>query len=413
MYQGSSETVQLNWNPLDPFVKDISAVLLTHAHLDHGGRLPLLTQAGFSGPIYMTAPTKMLLTLTLNDALKISEQENPDKPFFSRSDVDAVLAQATIINYHQPFTVEGVSATYYDAGHILGSASIELVDADKRIVFSGDIGNYPEELMRPSEFMTRADVVVMESTYGDKDHPKEPTDDVIATEINTLQETGGTLLIPAFSLERTQVLLHKLDHLKREKKISSGMPVYLDSPMGRSATAIYKKFVEYFNKEIQQHELKDDPFDFPGLQVIERPQDSKHIHMVEGPKVIIAGSGMMTGGRIVGHAKYYLSKENTRVLIIGYQGEETMGRELVEGATETVIDGVTVPVHAHISTLHSMSAHADQTKLLQWLQNIQGVKKVFLTHGDPVPRQALKDKIMKDLAIADVITPALEEEHTF
>lgn len=409
MYQGPAAIVQLNRHPLPEGLSSVSGMVLTHAHLDHCGRLPLLAQQHFSGPIYMTKPTRSLVELTLSDALKIAEHEKDREQLFSEADLLNVLALSKIVDYHQKFSIGGLEIELIDAGHILGSSSVIIKDGDRTVVFGADIGNYPEDLANPTEFIEHADVVVMESTYGDRNHPKEHPDTVLLQEINTIESTGGALLIPAFSLERTQVLLHKIHHAKSMGKIKPETPIYMDSPMAIKATEIYKAYHTMLNEEVKTDFKGGDPFDFPGLHVVKKPQESEHIFFLEGPKIIIAGSGMMSGGRIVGHAKNYLPLPTTRVLIIGFQAEQTLGRKISEGATQVVIDRVPIDVAAAVTPLHSMSAHADQTKLLDWLSRIKGVSQVFLTHGEDEVRQVLAGEIKKRNLAGSVVTPHLDD----
>ncbi|MFS8159939.1 MAG: MBL fold metallo-hydrolase RNA specificity domain-containing protein, partial [Candidatus Roizmanbacteria bacterium] len=341
---------------------------------------------------------------------KVARMDREAHPLYSEDDVLAVLKLPKLVKYHEKFMVKDLTIEYVDAGHILGSASIIISDNGKTIVFGGDIGNFPEDLVAPTEFIPSADVVIMESTYGDREHPKdEHPDEVLAREVTAIEESGGALLIPAFSLERTQVLLHKLDHLKKANKIKLETPVFLDSPMAIKATDIYKSFEKLMNSEIQGHVLQDDPFDFPGLHLISKHEESEHIFFSQGPKVILAGSGMMSGGRIIGHAKNFLPLATTRLLIIGFQGEGTLGRKISEGATEVEIDGISIPVKATLTELHSLSAHADKSKLLTWLKEIKGVSHVFLTHGEEEARTSLGATI-KEEGICDAITyPKLDQ----
>ncbi len=415
MFQGPKEITELNYEPLkfDPSI--LQGVLLTHAHLDHCGRLPLLTQQGFSKKIYMTQPTLDLLELTLMDAAHIAEHDENKRPLFTEKDIDRVLALAEVVEYDQSFDLGPYTVTYRDSGHIMGSASIKIQDEENQdgvgtIIFSGDIGNYPEDIVRPTSFFEAADVVVMESTYGGKVHSGENASSVLQEEINAIEKNDAVLLIPAFSIERTQEILHRLDHLKQSGKIKETTPIYLDSPMAIKATQIYRRYRELFSDELSKHAAKDDPFDFPGLHLLEKGDESAKIHNVAGPKVIIAGSGMMTGGRILSHAFTYLRRSSTRLLIVGYQGEGTIGRQLVDGASEVVIFDQTIPVTATVRVVSSMSAHADEPRLLEWLKKIQGVHKVILTHGDNEPREMLKSKI-EAMGMHDVVMPAMHETH--
>jgi metallo-beta-lactamase family protein len=249
----------------------------------------------------------------------------------------------------------------------------------------------------------------MESTYGDSNHPKENADGALARVIRETEGEGGTLLVPSFSVERTQVLLHKIAHFKADGKVKTQTQVYLDSPMGEAVTEIYKKFPSLYNTELASDQKKGDPFSFPGLRVVKDYKESQKIREAHGAKIIIAGSGMMTGGRILEHTMELLPLESTRLLIVGFQAEHTVGRRLEEGAKSVRIYGQEVKVRARVSSLHSLSAHADQKGLLRWLGQIKGVKKVFLVHGEEGPRKALKKEIEK-LGLTAFI-PHLEESY--
>jgi metallo-beta-lactamase family protein len=280
----------------------------------------------------------------------------------------------------------------------------------KKIVFSGDLGNSPDELLPDIERIESADAVVMESTYGDRLHPVANPIDVIAAEINAVEAIGGTLLIPAFSLHRTQELMHIIRHLKEKGKVKEDTQIFMDSPMANAATTIYTRYPEDFNAHIKEEMNSSSPFTFPGIVVIHKYKGKRLIAEALGAKVIIAGSGMMTGGRIVGHAATYLPIPSTRLLLVGWQGEQTLGRMLLEGDRKVKIADQDVSVKATVTDTQSMSSHADQQQLIDWLQSMKGVQKVFLTHGDNEPRQALAAKITKDLAINDVLLPRMHEE---
>lgn len=413
MFQGTRDVVALNYRslPFDP--KKLSAVFLTHAHLDHCGRLPQLVYGGFAGKVYMTQPARALAELVMTDAAQVAKENTTWVPLYTENEVEKLLGMIEVVDDDQVVTVGDFTVTFRDAGHILGSVIIEIVDnkatgSIKKVVFSGDLGNYPEDLVRPTYMISDADAVVMESTYGDKCHPNEETSDVLMQEINTVESTKGVLLIPAFSLERTQELLHRIHHLKKDKKIGLATPVFLDSPMGIRATLIFEEYKSYYNKELASH--TDNPFDFPELAITQDSRDSRKIIKVPGPKVIIAGSGMMSGGRILHHAEKYLPLTTTRLLFVGFQGDETTGRKILYGAKKVWINDMQITVNATIRNLQTMSSHADEPKLLRWLKHIKGVKKVFLTHGEDPQRNALSQKIKTSLGIYDVTMPQLDDE---
>lgn len=411
MFQGGKLLEDLNYEKLEFKASDLSGIFLTHAHLDHCGRLPLLAYGGFNGKIYMTAPTLSLVEVILNDSAKISMEKKDRFPLYSGEEVEKVLNMVEVVDYNRPLKVGDFTVNFKDAGHILGSSSIEVTIQEngksKKVVFSGDLGNSPEDLVPPTELIDEADVVVMESTYGDRQHKKEDSIGILEEEINSAQERGGVLLIPAFSIERTQDLLHKIKHLKKDGKISQSIPVFLDAPMGIRVTTIFRDFREFFNEELKSH--KGDPFNFEGLVVTEDQKDSRGIIEAMDPKVIIAGSGMMTGGRILHHAQNYLNRPSTTVLFVGYQADETLGRRILEGAKNVTIEKKNVSVNAKIHQIESLSSHADQEKLIKWVSHIKGVSKVFLVHGDDDSRKAFRDKLHQ-LKIPDVTLPKHNEE---
>jgi len=417
MFQGPPEVNKLNYDPYDYDPSLLSGAILTHAHLDHCGRLPIIMPRGFKGNIWMTPATRDLTELSLFDSAKIAKDDQKEFLY------DSAMVTQTIVNfrtvdYHIPTQVGDFTVTLRDAGHILGSASLEIVDKNpnteiKKIVFSGDLGNTPEPLEAATELIDSSDAVVMESTYGDRLHPTGNPIDSIQSEINTIERTGGVLLIPSFSLDRTQELLHIIMHLKKEGKVANQTPVFMDSPMAQKATTVYVNYPKLFNPEIQNDLKIGSLFDFPGLNIIQGREGSDGLHSVPGPKVIIAGSGMMTGGRIVGHAAYYLPIASTRLLIVGYQGEGTLGRELLEGKKEVFVDKKSVKVEGIVTDIQTMSSHADQKQLMNWLGHIKDVKKVFLTHGEDGPRTILSQKISSELNIKDISMPIMNQEIIF
>ncbi len=416
MFQGTKEEDNLNYRPYEYDCANLSGAILTHAHLDHCGRLPILSKKGFKGDIWMTSATAELTELSLLDSAKIAK-ENPRALYNTDLAVETINRFSTV-EYHKPFSIGGFTVTFYDAGHILGSASLKIEDANsdseiKRIVFSGDLGNTPEDLVEATEDIDSSDAVIMESTYGDKLHPHEDPSDLLQSEIQQIEKSKSTLLVPAFSLDRTQEILHRIKHLKENGKVQKTTPIYLDGPMAQKATAIYLGYPELFNDHIKSEMGSGGPFDFPGLHIVRSHEESQRLHNGYGPKVIIAGSGMMTGGRILGHASYFLPHPQNRLCIAGYQGEETLGREILDGAKIVTIDGVEVQINAHVSSTQAMSSHADQGQLIEWLKHIKEVKKLFLTHGEDGPREVLAKKIKTELGIQDITLPQLNKEVDF
>ncbi|QQS44327.1 MBL fold metallo-hydrolase [Candidatus Roizmanbacteria bacterium] len=414
MFQGTPDIEKLNNNPFEYNCSKLDGVVLTHAHLDHCGRLPILIPRGFKGKIWMTPPTRDLTELSLLDSAKIAIQDHK-KALYDKNLAYRTIDRFKTMEYRAPERIGDFVVTMRDAGHILGSATLEIEDLRpnseiQKIVFSGDLGNYPEDIVKTTEFIDDADAVVMESTYGDRLHADEDATAMLQAEINAVEQSGGTLLIPAFALERTQEILHMIMHLKKEGKVKARTPVFLDSPMADQATQIYMDYPEMFNIHITEDLENGGIFAFDGLEIIAKRSESRGLYFKNDAKVIIAGSGMMSGGRIVGHAAHYLSHSKNRIFIVGYQGEGTLGRELMEGQREVLIDGKMISVSASVNTTHAMSSHADQQQLMDWLKHIKQVKHVILTHGEDPSRNALSERVQKELGIDQIHLPHLHEE---
>lgn len=401
MFQGTAQINAMNRDELRFDPSELDGVLLTHAHLDHCGRLPLLAQNGLHSPIYMTEATYDLTELVLYDSAKIARIENELDPLYTDIDVGNVLDLYKKVDYHKPFEVNELTIEYIDAGHLLGSASIIIKSENKTIVFSGDLGNSPQTIVKPTEYVDQADIVIMESTYGGRNHPKEDSSAIIADEINTVEAQKSALLIPSFALNKSQDIIYRIKKLKEKGTVNKHTPVFLDSPMAIESTYIHLKHKNLFNKELFNEE---NPFDFPSLIFTNKKGQGRKMS-AKGAKVIIAGSGMMNGGRIVSHAQNYLPNKRNRLLIVGYQAEETMGREIIEGVSPVLAYGKLVQVNAHVNKIEGMSSHAGQDQLLNWLGKIKGTKKIFLTHGEDIQRSHLKRKIEKNLKLKDVTLP--------
>lgn len=412
MFQGKPEEIGLNSVKPEIDFGRLSAVVLTHAHLDHCGRLPMLVGFGFTGPIFMTEATKALAELVLFDAAKISKEDNLKGILYTDEDVIEVMKQVVLVTYAKPFVVGDFSLTFLDAGHILGSASIvvEEVETGKKIVFSGDLGNTPEPLIAPTETVNEANIAVVESTYGDEIHERRDETDELTAIVNQAEAKKSTVLIPSFSIERSQELLYIFDQLKKSGKIGKELPVFLDSPMAIRATGVFRDFPELYSKALKLQAKTDDPFDFPNLIVCDTIEKSKQIKNHEGAKVIIAGSGMMSGGRVIHHAINFLGDPETQLVFVGYQAEGTLGREILDGKKEVNIWGNRVRVSAQIKEIKTMSSHADQEQVIFWLKKIKGLSKVVLIHGEELPRLVLTEKIRQELPGVEVVLPVLDQE---
>lgn len=412
MFQGVKEVDELNFAKPNIDFSKLNAIVLTHAHLDHCGRLPLLLKYGFDGVVYMNEPTKALAEIVMLDSAKIA-REDATNTMYEEDDVYRFLKKVVLVDYHVPFEIGDFEVTMYDAGHILGSTSLLFVDKStgKKLLFSGDLGNSPEPLLMPTEIVKSADFVVMESTYGDEKHPAGEEADIIAEIVAEAERVGGAVLIPSFSIQRAQELLYVFDQLKKDGRVSEETVVFLDSPMALRTTEVYKDFPGLYSQKLKSQAKKDDPFDFPGLMLCDNVEKSKQIKNYPGTKVIIAGSGMMTGGRILHHAANYLPDPKNTLVFVGFQAEGTLGRDIKSGKKEINIWGNNIEVRASIKEIKTMSSHADQDQLKSWLSKIDGVKKVYLTHGEDIARLVLKEIIKNDYGdVIDVKMPNLDEE---
>jgi metallo-beta-lactamase family protein len=409
LYQESHYAERENFEPFAYSPKDIDAVFVTHAHLDHVGRLPGLFEGGFRGTIYSTPPTKDCAELILVDSqgilCKEAEREGFKADICAPEAIEGVMSHWKKIPYHQKIQVGPFEVELYDAGHILGSATVVVRAEGKTVVFSGDLGNFPPPIIKSTEYVDAADYCLIESTYGDRVHEdvnrrREMLEDVIEDTV----KAKGVLMIPSFALERTQELLYHLHSLFEQGRIPR-IPVFMDSPLAIKLTAIYEKYTSYFNSETDR-ELRrgEDILNFPGLHLTLTTEESKRINDVPAPKIIIAGSGMSHGGRILHHERRYLSDPKNTILFVGYQAVGSLGRKIFEGAQSVRIFGEEVPVRCVRRAIGAYSAHADQPRLLEWLSHMRGgLKEVFVVQGEETASNTLAQKIKDEMAIQAIV----------
>ena len=403
--QGENLDDGINWNPFVYNPKEIDILFVTHAHVDHLGRIPKLISEGFRGKIYSTEPTRALAGPMLEDTAGILSKNTDlhlDK-IYTEENIKLTLSFWQGFTYHQAIKItENVEVVFLNAGHILGSAMIEFLYNGKKILFTGDLGNSPSMLLPDTEKVTDADYLIMESVYGDRNH--ESRDDrrkFLEETIEDNYQRKGTLIIPTFSLERSQELLFELNALVEKNRIPV-MPIFLDSPLAIRLTEVFKQYKNYFNENAQKAMIHDKYiFDFPGLHSTLKSEESRMIGNVPNPKIVIAGSGMSTGGRIVHHERHYLPDSNNTILLTGYQSVGTPGRLIREGLKIVRITGEDVPIRAHVVTISGYSGHKDSDGLLAFVEDMQDkVKKVFVVMGEPKSSMFLAQKLRDNLGIA-------------
>ena len=429
LMQGEKFAMEENSQPFAYDLSSISALCVTHAHLDHVGRIPKLVRDGFKGTIYSTPETRALAELVLDDAVNILKSEAEQdglSPLYGPEDVRAIFPLWQTIPYHDEKEITGdVSIYLKDAGHILGSSMIEFrikasstsggasaESSIKKILFTGDLGNSPAPLLRDTEDVGDVQALVMESTYGDRNHePKEERSEKFEQIVKQTLARGGTLVIPAFSIDRTQVILFELNNMV-EKKIIPSVPVFVDSPLAIKTTQVYESSSYLFNDAVkEQIKNGDNIFAFPHLEYTMNANDSKSIDKTKGAKIILAGSGMSMGGRVTGHEGYFLPDEKNTILLVGYQTLGSLGRKLADGAKKVTIQGQEIKVKAHIEELYGFSAHKDGDHLVQFVSTgTDKLKQVFVVMGEPKASIFLAQRLNDELG-AHAIVPEKGKEY--
>ena len=399
---------------------EVDVLLVTHAHLDHIGRIPKLIKEGFKGVIYSTPSTREISEIMFESGLSLMQREakfDNKEPLYDLEDVQGALKLWKEIPYHKDFELApGYSVYLKDAGHILGSSIFELshktASGSRKIAFTGDLGNSPTPLLKDTEPLSKdVNYVLMESVYGDRNHENtmEERTEALRQVITESVERGGTLIIPVFSIERTQVILHEINDLVEGGKLDS-VPVYLDSPLAIKVTDIYRNHMHNFKKHVQEDiKTDDDIFDFPKLKLTMSREESKSINYDHGPKIILAGSGMSHGGRVMFHEKVYLGDPKNTILFVGYQVPGTTGRQIQDGNKVVDIFNKKVKVRARVETISGFSAHKDSDHLAEFIEPVsENVEKVFIAMGEPKSSMFLAQRL-KDYYEVDAVVPQAGE----
>ena len=399
-----------NTKPFSFDLKTLDAVVITHAHIDHVGLTPKLAKEGYRGPIYATPATLEMAKLLLEDSAELLEKEareRGEETPYAPADLESTFSLFHSLDYGHRETVGDISFLFHEAGHVLGSSVIEIEADGMRLAFSGDLGNPPTPLLRYPETILHADYVIVESAYGDRIHEdrtrrREILEDVVEDTVRR----AGTLMIPAFAFERTQELLHEFHDLMETRKIPR-IPIFLDSPLAIRAVDVFRSFTRYFNKETMTHLSRGERlFEFPQVTFTRTVDESKRINEVKPPKIIIAGSGMMQGGRILHHARRYLPDDKSSLLIIGFQAGGSLGRQLLAKTKRVRIFGEDIPVRCRVKAIGGYSAHADQEGLLRWVAASGRPKKIFVVQGEEAASLALRQRIRDEMGF-DAIVPYL------
>ncbi len=406
LFQGYKQLRLRNWTPLPVSPNQIHAVLLTHAHLDHSGYLPMLTKEGFEGPVYASRGTQDLCKILLPDSGHIQEEDAafanrhgsskhaPALPLYTRQDALEALPLIKAVDFGKVVTpLPGWKATFSPAGHILGASSILLEVAGRRILFSGDLGRPDDLIMSPPDAAPQADTVLIESTYGDRTHPRE---DILAELVPALQRVakrGGVAVVPVFAVGRAQALLHAIHLLKMKGELPTSLPVFLDSPMAVHTTHLFEHHLgEHRLSRQDTHALTH------CATMVSSTDESKALASRHGPMVILSASGMATGGRVLHHMAHYAGNHRNMIILTGYQAPGTRGATLASGASSVRIHGREVEVNAEVVQLESASAHADANQLLAWLRTMpQAPDQVYVVHGEPGPSDTLRGRIKREL----------------
>lgn len=431
LFQGLRDLKEKNWTNLPIDAKEIDAVVLTHAHLDHSGYLPRIFKEGYNGPVYCTKPSCELLELLLKDSAKLQEEEaeyaakkgysthKSPKPLYDSRDVDKVLPCLRGYYYDTLIRLtKDIKIKFRNASHILGAAIVEIYltgsTQKKKIVFSGDLGRNNDPILYPPTKIKEADILFIESTYGNKKNPVKNPEDSIAEIINTTITKGGCVLIPAFAIGRTQNILYYIKELLRKKKIPN-LPIYMDSPMAISATKLYGQNYDFHKISLDELQNDNSFLQFnDSLHIINSHAASIGLNDIKKRAIIISASGMMNGGRVLHHLYNRLPRKNDTLLLVGFQAEGTRGRRIVDGDQKIQIFGQEVEVNCRVAQIQGLSAHADQTELMSWLRNFnRSPKYTFIIHGEEEASRTFSRLIEKELEWNTVVPKYLESVSLF
>jgi metallo-beta-lactamase family protein len=428
LFQGLKKLRERNWQEFPEQPDDIDAVLITHSHIDHIGYLPRIFKQGYQGPIFCTEVTADLMQIMLMDSAKIQEEEAAfarkkgyskhadPQPLYEVDHVKALLSNLVHVSTSDWVTLQPtIKARFLNAGHILGSSIIEIEltgsEQSKRVVFSGDLGRYNQPVLRDPHRIEQADALFVESTYGDRNNPSISPKEALAGIINEAYEKEGCIIIPAFALGRTQLVIYYLKELLKEQRIPR-LPVYIDSPMAISVTDLYKK--HFHEHKLRETDLEESVFDYKELAYCKTANESKQINEIQKNAIIISASGMCTGGRIIHHLYHRLPRKNDTILFVGYQAVGTRGRRILDKEPTIRIFGQDVPLKFSVRQISGLSAHADRSELLHWLDNFsKSPRHVFITHGEPEAAYALADALRKQKNWNPVVPDYLEWHQLF